>query len=325
MKNRIKNLSIKRINLILFFLMFSSVILFINYHKTELGFYFLTINLFLLFLFLFFNYFYTRELEETKRNIKDIITSNTNKLLVKKHLYKENKENNSLFNNILINNNLIKKDYKDLEKVLFTFSSEYFINELSEKGRERIALWVSITKYAHVMFLDIIWFTNITERLTPERALLLLNIYFDWIVEIIKNHNWFIDKFLWDWLLAVFVDEKSNNSLKASLEIQKYIKNFKISEIGKNISIWIGINSWDIIIWTVWSKNRMEVTVIWDIVNTASRIEWLTRNFKEKIIISKETYDAVKGNNNFSIKYLGEKILKWKKTKKKIYSVEKID
>jgi len=39
------------------------------------------------------------------------------------------------------------------------------------------------------MFLDIIGFTSITEKLPPERALLLLNIYFDGIVEIIKGNN----------------------------------------------------------------------------------------------------------------------------------------
>ena len=179
-------------------------------------------------------------------------------------------------------------------------------------------------KYLNVMFLDIIWFTTIAESLPQDRALLLLNIYFDWIVEIIKLNWGYVDKFLWDWMLVVFTQDNSDEILKASIWIQKFIKNFKVSEIGKNISIWIWINSWDVIMWTIWSNKRMELTIIWDVVNTASRIEGFTRRLKDKIIISQETLDKIKNKNEFNINDLWEKILKWKKIKKKIYWVESI-
>ncbi len=223
----------------------------------------------------------------------------------------------------MINKNILKKDYIDLEKILFTFTSEYFLNEISEKGRDRLELGISIEKDMHVMFLDIIGFTTITEKLKPERALLLLNIYFDWIVEIIKKNNWFIDKFLWDWILAVFTNKNSDNSIKASIEIQEFIDNFRISEVWKKIYVWIWINSWKVILWTIWSKNRMEVTIIWDIVNTASRIEAFTRKIKNKIIISEKTLELVENKTLFNIEYLGEKTLRWKKIKKKLYGINK--
>ena len=318
------NLSIKRINIILFSLMFLSLSLFIYLHDFNLSLYFISLNIVILFLFLFFNYLYLKEFEKSKDKIKSIIKNNTNDLIIKDNYYRENKDNDNLFNNLIVNKNLIKKDYVDLEKVLFTFTSEYFLDQVSEKGRDRVDLWVSIEKDIHVMFLDIIWFTTITEKLKPERALLLLNIYFDWIVEIIKKHWGFIDKFLWDWILAVFTDKSSDKSIEASIEIQKFIKNFRISAIWKNIYVWIWINSWKVIMWTIGSKDRMEVTIIWDVVNTGSRIENFTRKFKEKILISKETFDLIKNKNKFNIKDLWEKILKWKKIKKRIFWVEDI-
>jgi len=304
--------------------MFSWILLLIVLDDSRLNIYFILVNIFILFLYLFFNYLYSKEFEQSKESIRDIIKSNKNNLLIKWNIYSENKENNNLFNNLLINKNIIKKDYIDLEKVLFTFTSEYFLDQVSEKGRERVELGISIEKEIHVMFLDIIWFTTITEKLKPERALLLLNIYFDWIVEIIKKNHWFIDKFLWDWILAVFTDKQADNSIIASIEIQKFIHNFRISEIWRNISVWIWINSWKVIMWTIGSKDRMEVTIIWDTVNTASRIEWFTRKFKNKIIISESTLKLIKNKKQFNIKNLWEKILKWKKVKKKIYWVEDI-
>ena len=101
------------------------------------------------------------------------------------------------------------------------------------------------------MFLDIIWFTTISEKIPPERVLLLLNVYFDGIIEIIKSNGWYIDKFLWDWIMIIFDSNSSNPVVKASLEIQDFIKKFNFSEIWKSINIWIWINSWEVIMWTI--------------------------------------------------------------------------
>ncbi len=322
-KNKVNTLSIKRINLILFFLMFLWIILYINLDYKDANSYFMMLNFFIFFIFLFFNYLYSKEFEENKKFIKIALKNKyiSNNLMLKKSIYSENKENKNLFNSLILSKNILKKDYSDLEKTLFTFTSEYFLKQVSKKGIEKIELGTTIEKDIHVMFLDIIWFTTLSENLKPERALLLLNIYFDWIVEIIKKNNWFVDKFLWDWILVIFTEKQADNSIKTSIEIQHFIKKFRISEIWKKIFVWIWINSWKVIIWTIWSKERMEVTIIWDTVNTASRIEWLTRVFKEKIIISQNTFDLIENKKSLKINFLWEKILKWKKIKKKVYWV----
>ncbi len=322
--NEFKNLSIKRINFILFFFMFiiSIEIIYLNYN--DLNIYFLFLLIFFFILFIFFNYLYIKEFKAIETEIKNIIKINKSSLLLKDNIYIENKKNNSLFNHIILNKNLLQKDYSDLKKAFFTFTSEYFLNQIAKKWIDRVELWTTLEKNIHVMFLDIIWFTTITEKLKAERTLLLLNIYFDWIVEIIKKNWWFIDKFLWDWILAIFVEKKSDNAIKASIEIQKFISNFRISAIWRNIYVWIWINSWKVMMWTIGSKDRMEVTIIWDTVNTASRIEWLTRKFKEKILISESTYNLIKDKTKFTINYLWEKFLKWKKQKKKIYWIEDV-
>lgn len=330
MRRKIPN-SIKLINhIMVFFLVYiNSLYLFIE-KIYEYNFYIFSINIFVLFAFIITNRTFERESDKWKWYIKEIIwktgesihTEHIKDLLYKKLIYKENEEVYNLFKKIYIKRNIIEKDYNDLKEVFTKFIPEGLINEVWETGAEKITPGISIKKHLNIMFLDIIWFTSITEKLQPERALLLLNIYFDWIVEIIKENWWYIDKFLWDWIMIIFDSNSSDSSIKASIEIQNYIKKFQINEVWKKISIWIWINSWDVILWTIGSYKRMEITVIWDTVNTASRIENMTRQLKQNILISESTYKKLENKDRYVVNELWVKKLRWKRDKIKVYWVE---
>lgn len=332
--NSINNIT-KSINMINYLLFIS--LIYVNgffYFFEKLSKYrtlYLFINLFVLFIFFFLNRRFNNEFNEKKKDIKkfnDSLLSWNNEelknLLLKKIFYKENEDTYKLFKNIYIKKNLLTKDYQDLKTIFLKFIPENFMKEVWEMWTEKISLWVSVKKHLNIMFLDIIWFSTITEKMEPSKALLLLNIYFDWIVEIINNNWWYIDKFLWDWMMIIFDDNISDLSIKSSIEIQNFISKFQVSEVWKKIKVWIWINSWEVILWTIWSRNRMEITIIWDTVNTASRIEWLTREYTDKIIISEATYNIIKDISKFTIKEIGERELRWKSNKIKLFSVEPI-
>ena len=223
-----------------------------------------------------------------------------------------------------IKKNLLAKDYEDLKSVFLKFIPETFLKEVGNMWTDKISLWLSVKKHLNVMFLDIIWFSAITEKLSPDKSLLLLNMYFDWIVEIIKSNWWYIDKFLWDWIMVIFDCESSDSVIKSAIEIQLFINKFQVSDIWKKISVWIWINSWEVILWTIGSRNRMEITIIWDVVNTTSRIEGLTRWNKNNILISDATFKIIKNQKSFNIVNLWIKALRWKSKKIKIYWIESI-
>ncbi len=314
--------------LILLVLAFSNIVYFLYEWIKDVKIQFLIINFWFLILLFVVNLIYRWEYNSWKLNIREIIkntfsdSESMKELLITKMKYKENDEIYNLFKSLFVRKNIISKDYLDLKNLFFKMVPENFINEVGESWIEKIALGVSIKKHLNVMFLDIIWFTTIAEHLPEDRTLLLLNIYFDWIVEVIKKYWWNVDKFLWDWMMIVFDDKNTDNSLKASIEIQNFISKFQVSDIWKKISIWIWINSWEVILWTIWSKERMEITLIWDVVNTASRLEWLTRNYEEKIIISEHTYKLLENKDDFKINKLGLKEIKWKQKKIQLYWVE---
>jgi hypothetical protein len=66
----------------------------------------------------------------------------------------------------------------------------------------------------------------------------------------------------------------------------------------------------------------MEITIIWDTVNTASRIEGMTRTSKQNIVIAESTYKSISNNKIFTIDEVWLKKLRWKKDKIKIYWVQ---
>jgi len=333
MKKKFKILSIRIINYFLFLaILYNSLLFFVSENLRKYDIYFFFINLFLLIIFFLLNKLYEKDHVKSKKYMK-ILNDNIfskdkkNEFNIKKALkgdlkFRENKDLFNYFKYSVIKNNLLKKDYNDLEKVLLKLTPESFLKDVWKKGNERIDLWISIEKELHIMFLDIIWFTRISEKLTPNRALKLLNIYFDWIVEIVKKNGWYVDKFLWDWMMIVFADHKSDNIIKTAVEIENYIDNLNFNWNNKKISIGIWINSWKVIVWTIWSKKRMEITVIWDVVNIASKLEWLTRKYKYKIIISEKTFNNIENKKKFKIEEIWTKTIKWRKNKIKLYGVD---
>jgi class 3 adenylate cyclase len=237
--------------------------------------------------------------------------------------FDENARFLSLFKRTYIEQKLQRKDYNEFKKLFDTFIPREIYEKLGFRGYERIVLGTAERKRLTIMFLDILKFTTVSETISdPYRALLLLNIYFDGIGEIIYRYHGYIDKYLWDGILAIFDDDHTDDALHASIEIQEFIRKFQISTIGRYIEIGIGINTGDVIMWTVGTKRRMDATVIWDVVNIASRLESRTREWAHKILISESTYDSLEHRELFSIHDLGTVTPRGKTETVHIYGVD---
>ncbi|MDQ7022944.1 MAG: adenylate/guanylate cyclase domain-containing protein [Candidatus Gracilibacteria bacterium] len=226
-----------------------------------------------------------------------------------------NKDNiYKLFKRHIIKNKILENNYLHLKNNFIKFIPETFINTVSKGILEDIKIGSNKEKDLHIMFIDISGFTEISEYLKPEKALQLLNIYFDGIVEISNSNGGYIDKFLGDGIMLVFDEKNSDNVLKTAIEIIELVNKINISNFKDKINIGIGINSGKAILGTIGSKNRMDITIIGDTVNTASRIENSTREEKEWILFSESTYNLLKEKNLFNIKYIGEKELRGKRS-----------
>ena len=148
-----------------------------------------------------------------------------------------------------------------------------------------------------VLFSDIRSFTSISESMSPEALITLLNRYFTPMTNSVLNHGGMLDKYIGDALMAFFnapVDVKNHPSAACDSALEMIEELDKLNEVLKKegiaaIEIGIGINTAEVVVGNMGSDTRFNYTVIGDGVNLASRVEGLTKNYGVKILITEFT------------------------------------
>lgn len=178
-----------------------------------------------------------------------------------------------------------------------------------------------------IFFSDIEWFTTLSEKFSPESLILFLKSYLWEMTEIIKLKKWYIDKYEWDAIMALWwafwknnSDISKNSCETALLQREKLIalnKKWQKDWIPKiNIRIWI--NTWDAVTWNIWDE-KLNYTAIWDNVNLASRLESINKFYSTYICVSQSVYDETK--DYFDFRYLDKIKVKWKDIAINIYEL----
>jgi len=146
-----------------------------------------------------------------------------------------------------------------------------------------------------VLFADIRGFTRLSETMTPNEIISMLNEYFDEMVRIIHDHNGVLDKFVGDELMAVFglmqpKEQTSVDAVRAALGMRaasERLMNQRRQQSLPTYQVGIGLNTGEVIAGNVGSQDRMDYTVIGDTVNVGARLEQLSKS--DEILISEET------------------------------------
>jgi len=155
-----------------------------------------------------------------------------------------------------------------------------------------------------VMFSDVAGFTSISEKLTPAELVHLLNEYLTEMTDIILANQGIIDKYEGDLIMAefgipVFYENHPYMACKAALEMQKrlHFLRKKWQEAGKPlVRARIGINTGNVIVGNMGSRDVFDYTVMGDHVNLGSRLESANKFYGTYIMISENTYEYVKND-----------------------------
>lgn len=154
---------------------------------------------------------------------------------------------------------------------------------------------------ATILFFDIRNFTTISESIDPNLVAELLNYIYTDIMDQVFSFSGSVNKIIGDAILSTFGAPVSSghdaaNAIKCALTMQETIDIFnrvKPSYLTDDIKIGIGIATGEIFAGNIGSYRRMEYTVIGDIVNTASRLQNLTKKTDYQIMIDGETYKEI--------------------------------
>ncbi len=153
-----------------------------------------------------------------------------------------------------------------------------------------------------VLFSDIRGFTSISEGLPPEKVVTILNEYLTPMTHIVFKNNGLLNKYMGDAIMAIFgapiyTKKHALQACNTALEMLKELNrlNKKWAEEKKPIlEIGIGINTGFMHVGNMGSNVLFDYTVIGDSVNLASRLEGINKIFGTSVIISEDTYEAVK-------------------------------
>jgi adenylate cyclase len=147
-----------------------------------------------------------------------------------------------------------------------------------------------------VMFCDLRGFTALSEHRLPYDVVFLLNRYFAAMGEAITDSDGHIDKFIGDGIMALF-GMKSNpvsgsrQALAAAARLSARIDGLNAAfahELPQKLKIGIGIHSGMAVLGEMGWGTAKGLTAIGDCVNTASRLESMTKEYGAELIVSED-------------------------------------
>ncbi|MGE5304055.1 MAG: CHASE2 domain-containing protein [Alphaproteobacteria bacterium] len=194
---------------------------------------------------------------------------------------------------------------------------------------------------ATVLFTDLVNFTSISEQQDPQNLMAWLNEYMEEMAQQVIQHGGVINKYIGDSIMAIFgvpiprqndaeIIDDAIHAVDCALNMaDKLVQlNSRWHAAGRPVvGMRIGIFTGPMVVGSIGSSQRLEYTVIGDIVNTASRLEGFAKDLFNpdildnpcRVLIGESTYHCV--TNHFRTEKLGELGLKGKSVGVMVYRV----
>jgi adenylate cyclase len=206
-----------------------------------------------------------------------------------------------------INAGLAKKRLHDLERarvhdVFSRFLPEHVVDDVLARTDDDFRLGGALA-VGTVMFTDLRGFTAFTERRAPELVIEALNHYFDETSDAILEHGGTLVAYRGDGFLAVYgapieVEDHADRALATARELvdvrlRRFNEWLQKNGVGEDVRMGVGLNTGQFMAGNVGSLRRLEYTVHGDAVNTASRIEGMTKTLGRPILLAESTRRAL--------------------------------
>jgi adenylate cyclase len=201
------------------------------------------------------------------------------------------------------------------------FVPHEFIRSLGRSVITDIQLGDQVEKIVTVLFSDIRDYTTLAERMTPEENFRFVCSFNERIGPIIREHHGFINQYLGDAIMAIF-PRNASDALAAAVEMQRAVDELNRSHVLKTnipIRIGVGMHTGPLIMGITGDHDRLDATTIADTVNTASRLEGLTKHYKVNILLSDSCVQNLEDAGAFHLRHLGQVQLKGKLEATRIY------
>lgn len=149
---------------------------------------------------------------------------------------------------------------------------------------------------ASILFVDLVGFTTLSEKIAPQRIVTILNAYFAKATAIIEQNGGIITQFQGDAILAVFnafdeVPDHADAAVRTAVALQKLVHNELFDD--EELRCRCGINTGLLVAGNVGAPDRLTFTVHGDAVNSAARLEAKNKELGTRILIASTTFDQL--------------------------------
>ncbi|MDW3650121.1 MAG: two-component regulator propeller domain-containing protein [Bacteroidia bacterium] len=196
-----------------------------------------------------------------------------------------------------------------------------FIKSLGKKTLTELQLGDQVEQQVSVLFADIRNYTGLAESMSPEENFRFVNAYAGRMGPIIQENNGFVNQYLGDGIMAIF-QKSPDDALKASIAMQKELEIYnkkRKTQKRRAVRAGIGLHSGSLIMGIIGDKKRTDAATISDTVNTASRMESLTKHFGVNILLSEDCVSRLQHPEEFNLRYLGKVKVKGKSIPQGVY------
>ena len=203
------------------------------------------------------------------------------------------------------------------------FVPAQFLSSLGHSDIAAVGLGEFVARDMSVLFADLRQFTPLVERLGAQAVIALLNRYFSRVSGPVADGDGFIDSFNGDEIMALF-PLPADRAVDAAVKMRRALEALNqelAADGGPLLAMGVGINTGPLVLGTVGTHDRLKCGVVGDTVNTAARIESLTKRYVAPLLLGEDTYRALKQPERFSIRAIDRVAAKGKMQAITLYEV----
>jgi len=217
-----------------------------------------------------------------------------------------------------------------VQEALGRYTSKALVRELTEHP-EYLSLEWGERKELSVYFSDIAGFTTISESLTPEKLVALLNDYLTEMTDIVLAHGGIVDKYIGDAVMAFWGAPLADplhaqRAVAAAVAMRKRCEELRPhwqERYGVTVAARAGVNSGIAVAGNMGSRHKYNYTVMGDMVNLASRLEGANKAYGTYLMISEFTLAAIEARapGHIDVRELDLLVVKGKEKPVRVFEV----
>ncbi|MEO0900416.1 MAG: ATP-binding protein [Bacteroidota bacterium] len=201
------------------------------------------------------------------------------------------------------------------------FVPSEFLHTLGRDNITEVQLGDNISTEITIFFSDIRDYTSLAEIMSPQENFDFVQEYAGRMGPIILDNKGFINQYLGDGIMALF-QQSPADALRASVAMQRSIDQHNLLRQKKGevpVRVGMGLHTGPLVMGIIGDARRSDPAVIADTVNTAARLEGLTKYYGAKILLSEDSFTLIDDSQKEFCRYLGLVQVKGKTAPLKIY------